>query len=128
MTELACYTYSLVSVPLYDTLGTEAIAHILDKGSIWEVSRRPYRSGCSRCCCLFLTCAASISTVVCDVKDKVNLILDCFNNSKHFLKTIVLMEEPSESLVERGRRAGIQILTLQEMEVKSIHTHMLSKI
>uniref|UniRef100_A0A3P9JHW2 Long-chain-fatty-acid--CoA ligase n=1 Tax=Oryzias latipes TaxID=8090 RepID=A0A3P9JHW2_ORYLA len=90
MTELACYTYSLVSVPLYDTLGTEAIAHILDK--------------------------ASISTVVCDVKDKVNLILDCFNNSKHFLKTIVLMEEPSESLVERGRRAGIQILTLQEME------------
>uniref|UniRef100_A0A3P9MMW2 Long-chain-fatty-acid--CoA ligase n=1 Tax=Oryzias latipes TaxID=8090 RepID=A0A3P9MMW2_ORYLA len=90
MTELACYTYSLVSVPLYDTLGTEAIAHILDK--------------------------ASISTVVCDVKDKVNLILDCFNNSKHFLKTIVLMEEPSESLVERGRRAGIQILTLREME------------
>uniref|UniRef100_A0A8C7Y9H3 Long-chain-fatty-acid--CoA ligase n=1 Tax=Oryzias sinensis TaxID=183150 RepID=A0A8C7Y9H3_9TELE len=67
MTELACYTYSLVSVPLYDTLGTEAIAHILDK--------------------------ASISTVVCDVKDKVNLILDCFNNSKHFLKTIVLMED-----------------------------------
>uniref|UniRef100_A0A8C7YFH0 Long-chain-fatty-acid--CoA ligase n=1 Tax=Oryzias sinensis TaxID=183150 RepID=A0A8C7YFH0_9TELE len=97
MTELACYTYSLVSVPLYDTLGTEAIAHILDK--------------------------ASISTVVCDVKDKVNLILDCFNNSKHFLKTIVLMEEPSESLVERGRRAGIQILTLQEMEALGKANH-----
>lgn len=32
MSELACYTYSLVSVPLYDTLGTEAIDYIIDKG------------------------------------------------------------------------------------------------
>ena len=32
ITELACYTYSLVSVPLYDTLGLEAITYILDKG------------------------------------------------------------------------------------------------
>ncbi len=31
ISELACYTYSLVSVPLYDTLGTEAISYILDK-------------------------------------------------------------------------------------------------
>lgn len=30
--ELACYTYSLVSVPLYDTLGTEAIVYIIEKG------------------------------------------------------------------------------------------------
>lgn len=30
--ELACYTYSLVAVPLYDTLGTEAIDYIIDKG------------------------------------------------------------------------------------------------
>lgn len=30
--ELACYTFSLVAVPLYDTLGTEAIAYVIDKG------------------------------------------------------------------------------------------------
>uniref|UniRef100_A0A8D0DAB6 Long-chain-fatty-acid--CoA ligase n=1 Tax=Sander lucioperca TaxID=283035 RepID=A0A8D0DAB6_SANLU len=30
--ELACYTYSLVAVPLYDTLGTEAIGYIIDLG------------------------------------------------------------------------------------------------
>lgn len=29
---MACYTYSLVSVPLYDTLGTEAISYIVEKG------------------------------------------------------------------------------------------------
>lgn len=31
ISELACYTYSLVPVPLYDTLGTEAIDYIIDK-------------------------------------------------------------------------------------------------
>ncbi|TSN95701.1 Long-chain-fatty-acid--CoA ligase 1 [Bagarius yarrelli] len=33
ISELACYTYSLVAVPLYDTLGTEAINYIIDKGN-----------------------------------------------------------------------------------------------
>lgn len=32
ITELACYTYSLVAVPLYDTLGSEAIDYIIDRG------------------------------------------------------------------------------------------------
>ncbi|MEQ2218990.1 hypothetical protein XENOCAPTIV_011038, partial [Xenoophorus captivus] len=31
ITELACYTYSLVSIPFYDTLGTEAIFYVIDK-------------------------------------------------------------------------------------------------
>uniref|UniRef100_A0AAX7STQ8 Arachidonate--CoA ligase n=1 Tax=Astatotilapia calliptera TaxID=8154 RepID=A0AAX7STQ8_ASTCA len=84
ISELACYTYSLVSVPLYDTLGTEAISYIIDK--------------------------ASISTIVCDVMDKVNLVLDCINNTKHSVRTIVLMESPNTSLIERGQQAGIHIL------------------
>ncbi|PWA29379.1 hypothetical protein CCH79_00013987 [Gambusia affinis] len=33
ISELACYTYSLVAVPLYDTLGTEAIGYIIEKGT-----------------------------------------------------------------------------------------------
>jgi len=38
MTEIACYTYSLVSVPLYDTLGSEAISYIIDKGNaMWSL-------------------------------------------------------------------------------------------
>uniref|UniRef100_A0A3B4URB3 Long-chain-fatty-acid--CoA ligase n=1 Tax=Seriola dumerili TaxID=41447 RepID=A0A3B4URB3_SERDU len=91
ISELACYTYSLVSVPLYDTLGTEAIAYIIDK--------------------------ACISTVICDVVEKVNLVLDCVQDRKHSVKTIVLMETPDADLVNRGQLAGIHILSLQEMEV-----------
>ncbi|XP_070769378.1 long-chain-fatty-acid--CoA ligase 1-like isoform X2 [Enoplosus armatus] len=90
ISELACYTYSLVSVPLYDTLGTEAIAYIIDK--------------------------ACISTIVCDVVDKVNLVLDCVKDRESSVKTIVLMETPSADLINRGQQAGIHIISLQEME------------
>ncbi|KAI9525142.1 Long-chain-fatty-acid--CoA ligase 1 [Dissostichus eleginoides] len=90
ISELACYTYSLVSVPLYDTLGTEAILYIIDK--------------------------ASISTVVCDVAEKVELVLDCVKDRTHSVKTIVLMGAPSADLVSRGQQAGVHIISLQEME------------
>lgn len=39
--ELACYTYSLVSVPLYDTLGTEAIVYIIEKGRAAGLHSQP---------------------------------------------------------------------------------------
>lgn len=32
ITELACYTYSMVVVPLYDTLGPGAVRYIIDTG------------------------------------------------------------------------------------------------
>uniref|UniRef100_A0A8C9ZQT7 Arachidonate--CoA ligase n=1 Tax=Sander lucioperca TaxID=283035 RepID=A0A8C9ZQT7_SANLU len=98
--ELACYTYSLVAVPLYDTLGTEAIGYIID--------------------------LASISTLVCDVVDKVNLVLDCVKDRKHSVKTIVLIETPSAELVDRCQQAGIHILSLQEMEVRNPKGAMLT--
>lgn len=72
---------------------------------------------------LFVLPAASISTVVCDVVDKVNLVLDCVQDRKHSVKTIVLMETPDADLVSRGQQAGIHILSLQEMEVSGQHLH-----
>lgn len=32
ISELACYTYSMAVVPLYETLGLEAMVHILNLG------------------------------------------------------------------------------------------------
>lgn len=61
--------------------------------------------------------AASISMIVCDVVDKVDLVLSCVKDREHSVKTIVLMETPSADLVNRGQQAGILILSLQEMEV-----------
>ncbi|XP_064201164.1 long-chain-fatty-acid--CoA ligase 1-like isoform X1 [Anguilla rostrata] len=88
--ELACYTYSLVSVPLYDTLGVEAIGYIIDK--------------------------AAISTVVCDVPDKARLILDSMADREHTVRTIILMEDFNAALVARGKEYGIEIISLKAAE------------
>ncbi|KAG5848323.1 hypothetical protein ANANG_G00097270 [Anguilla anguilla] len=88
--ELACYTYSLVCVPLYDTLGTEAINYIIDK--------------------------AAIATVVCDVADKAKLILDCVSGRKHSIRILILMEPFDADLVAKGKKCGIEIISMKEME------------
>ncbi|XP_059409790.1 long-chain-fatty-acid--CoA ligase 1-like isoform X1 [Carassius carassius] len=90
ISELACYTYSLVAVPLYDTLGTEAISYIIDK--------------------------ASISTVICDIADKARLILDCVSGRKHSITTIVIMENYDSELTAQAQQKGIEILSLEELE------------
>ncbi|XP_052430648.1 long-chain-fatty-acid--CoA ligase 1b [Carassius gibelio] len=90
ISELACYTYSLISVPLYDTLGTEAISYILEK-----------------------TC---ISTVVCDVPEKVKLLLDCVSGRQHSVKTLILIENFDTDLVSRAQQCGIDIISLRDAE------------
>ncbi|XP_037328253.2 long-chain-fatty-acid--CoA ligase 1a isoform X2 [Pungitius pungitius] len=90
ISELACYTYSLVAVPLYDTLGTEAIGYIIDR--------------------------AAISTVICDVPEKAQMILDCVSENGRTVKTIVLMEPFDSELVARGQECGIDILSLKNFE------------
>uniref|UniRef100_A0A671N1T3 Arachidonate--CoA ligase n=1 Tax=Sinocyclocheilus anshuiensis TaxID=1608454 RepID=A0A671N1T3_9TELE len=86
ISELACYTYSLVAVPLYDTLGTEAISYIIDK--------------------------ATISTVICDIADKARLILDCVSGRKHSITTIVIMENFDSELTAQAQQKGIEILMI----------------
>ncbi|XP_068177134.1 long-chain-fatty-acid--CoA ligase 1a isoform X1 [Antennarius striatus] len=90
ISELACYTYSLVAVPLYDTLGKEAIGFIIDK--------------------------ADISTVICDVPEKARMILDHAGGRQSKVKTIVLVEEFDTELVTHGREVDIEIMSLQEFE------------
>uniref|UniRef100_A0A3Q1AZ89 Long-chain-fatty-acid--CoA ligase n=1 Tax=Amphiprion ocellaris TaxID=80972 RepID=A0A3Q1AZ89_AMPOC len=98
ISELACYTYSLVAVPLYDTLGTEAIGYIIDR--------------------------ATIATVICDVPEKARMILDCVGEKGRTVKTIVLMEEFDSDLVTRAKESGIEILSLQEFEVRIPHSFL----
>ncbi|XP_078799589.1 long-chain-fatty-acid--CoA ligase 1-like isoform X2 [Oryzias latipes] len=90
ISELACYTYSLVAVPLYDTLGTESIGYILDR--------------------------AAISTVICDVPEKARMILDCVKGEGKTVKTIVLMEAFDSELETRGQENGVAIISLKQFE------------
>ncbi|XP_024145518.1 long-chain-fatty-acid--CoA ligase 1a isoform X1 [Oryzias melastigma] len=104
ISELACYTYSLVVVPLYDTLGTESIGYILDR--------------------------AAISTVICDVPEKARMILDSVKGQGKTVKTIVLMEAFDSELEARGQESGVDIMSLKQFEAigkANPQTHVLPK-
>uniref|UniRef100_A0A8C0H133 Arachidonate--CoA ligase n=1 Tax=Chelonoidis abingdonii TaxID=106734 RepID=A0A8C0H133_CHEAB len=81
ISELACYTYSMVVVPLYDTLGHGAIRYIIN--------------------------TADISTVICDKPEKARILLDHVEKRETpGLKSIILMDPFEKDLKERGKRCG----------------------
>ncbi|XP_018425614.1 PREDICTED: long-chain-fatty-acid--CoA ligase 5 [Nanorana parkeri] len=89
--ELACYSYSMVVVPLYDTLGPEALVFIVNRGEL--------------------------SVVVCDKPDKVQILLDnCEKGLTPVLKTIILMEAFGDDLKERGAKYGVEVLLMKDVE------------
>ncbi|OCT96908.1 acyl-CoA synthetase long chain family member 1 protein S homeolog isoform X1 [Xenopus laevis] len=89
--ELGCYTYSMVAVPLYDTLGAEAITYIINK--------------------------ADLSVVFCDSPEKAKLLLSNVENGETpVLRTIVLMNPFDDDLVERGKKCGVELVSLKAIE------------
>ncbi|NXO38564.1 ACSL5 ligase, partial [Locustella ochotensis] len=91
ISEYACYTYSMVAVPLYDTLGPEAIVYIVNK--------------------------ADINVVICDTPAKAEVLLkNCEDKKTPCLKIIVLMDLFDKELKDRGDKVGVEILSLQEVE------------
>ncbi|KAL4841854.1 hypothetical protein H8958_017144 [Nasalis larvatus] len=91
ISELACYTYSMVAVPLYDTLGPEAIIYIVNK--------------------------ADIAMVICDTPQKASVLIE--NVEKGFtpsLKVVILMDPFDDDLKQRGEKSGIEILSLYDAE------------
>ncbi|XP_040604585.1 long-chain-fatty-acid--CoA ligase 6 isoform X1 [Mesocricetus auratus] len=89
--ELACYTYSMVVVPLYDTLGPGAIRYIIN--------------------------TADICTVIVDKPQKAILLLEHVERKETLgLKLIILMEPFEDSLRERGQKCGVDIKSMQAVE------------
>ncbi|XP_067154076.1 long-chain-fatty-acid--CoA ligase 1 isoform X2 [Apteryx mantelli] len=89
--EQGCYAFSMVVVPLYDTLGTEAITYIVNK--------------------------ADLSLVFCDKPDKAKLLLTSVEKGETpVLNTIVIMEPFGIDLVERGKKCGVEVFSLREIE------------
>ncbi|CAL8247664.1 unnamed protein product [Merluccius merluccius] len=90
ISELACYTYSMAVVPLYETLGVEAMVHILN--------------------------LAEISLVICDCEEKASALLE--NKEKGVtpsLSCLVLFNDAGDALVKRGEACGVEILKLAQI-------------
>ncbi|KAJ0019436.1 hypothetical protein NQD34_007005 [Periophthalmus magnuspinnatus] len=90
ISELACYTYSMVVVPLYETLGLEAMVHILD--------------------------LAEISLVICDREEKAASLLE--NKEKGLtpkLSCLVLFNDFSDTFLERAKKCDVEVLKYTQL-------------
>uniref|UniRef100_A0A6Q2X2Y6 Arachidonate--CoA ligase n=1 Tax=Esox lucius TaxID=8010 RepID=A0A6Q2X2Y6_ESOLU len=85
ISELACYTYSMVVVPLYDTLGPDAIRYIIN--------------------------TADITTVICDKPEKAQVLLGNVERQETpGLKRIILMDHFEPDLLEHGVGCGVILM------------------
>lgn len=90
LTEQACYTYSMIIVPLYDTLGLDACAFILKQ--------------------------TEMKLLVVDKSKKAENLLtkrDQFPN----LKTLVLIDPPEPSLLQTAQKCGIEVVQFNALEL-----------
>lgn len=68
--------------------------------------------------CLAAFLPADISTVICDKPEKARTLLDHVERRETpGLSSIILMDPFEKELLERGRRCGVRIQTMQEVEV-----------
>lgn len=89
--EQACFAYSMVIVPLYDTLGADAITYIVNK--------------------------AELSVIFADKPEKAKILLEGVENKlTPGLKVIVLMDAYGSDLVEQGRKCGVEVISMKALE------------
>ncbi|CAG0882553.1 unnamed protein product [Cyprideis torosa] len=91
LTEQALYQYSMVVVPLYDTLGADACRYIIEQSEL-----KP-----------------NMSTIVCDSDAKLNFLLD---KSPRCLQQVILIKEPALELSKRAKAKGLAILKFEDVE------------
>ncbi|PVD37365.1 hypothetical protein C0Q70_04364 [Pomacea canaliculata] len=87
--DLALWSFSMVGVPLYDTLGPEACNHIINQ--------------------------ADISVVICDINLKVKNLLSRHKETPS-LKTIVVMEEVSKENQDTAKELNVEIIQYSKLE------------
>ncbi|XP_071442584.1 long-chain-fatty-acid--CoA ligase 5 isoform X2 [Hetaerina americana] len=87
LTEQGAYCFSMVIVPLYDTLGPDACAYIIQQ--------------------------AEIGVVVCEDDSKCNLLLD---KAPKCLRKLITMKEIRPATNQRAKNRGIEVLRFEEVE------------
>ncbi|KAJ3414191.1 Long chain acyl-CoA synthetase 7 peroxisomal [Chytridiales sp. JEL 0842] len=86
--EQACFMYSLATVPLYDTLGAEAIDFIANQAEL---------------------------PVIVATKDKAKILVDIKGQLPH-LKCIIIMDTPDADLINAGKAVGVEVVSILDVE------------
>nr|CAH7756997.1 unnamed protein product [Callosobruchus chinensis] len=88
LSEQAAYCYSMVLVPLYDTLGPDA--------------------------CAFIIKQAEITTVVCEDDAKCNMLLE---KSPRCLKKMIVIKDIRPATRQRAKNRGVEVIKFTDVEV-----------
>ncbi|KAF9973169.1 Long chain acyl-CoA synthetase 7 peroxisomal [Actinomortierella ambigua] len=88
MSELAGYTYTLVSVPLYDTLGVQAIEYIVNQTEMSTIIASPDKAA------IILNMKASLPTI----------------------KNLIIMGTPEDTQVVEGKELGVNVVGWTDIE------------
>ncbi|KAK2192639.1 hypothetical protein NP493_27g03000 [Ridgeia piscesae] len=98
ITDLACATYSMVLVPLYDTLGPDT--------------------------CTFIINQASINLVVCDTTERVIKLLEHRSETPE-LRIVVCVEPLTSELTQLAEEVNVDVITFDDLnELGQEHHHM----
>ncbi|XP_061584896.1 long-chain-fatty-acid--CoA ligase 1 isoform X2 [Cololabis saira] len=90
ISEIACYTYSMALVPLYDTLGMEAMVHILN--------------------------LVEMRVVICDQEQKAALLLESKEKGlTPKISSLVLITDFSQAFAERAKKCEVEVLKLEQL-------------
>ena len=147
--EQACNMFSMVVVPLYDTLGTEAVSYIINQSKVmylhvrlvsivlldnlkmslivcrsWQICighvwSFSYKEPVWMSFCLCVSATAGMTTVVCDKAEKVKSLLDAVGENKS-LTTIIVVADVSSELQQLAANANVELLSFQSMVVWTI--------
>ncbi|XP_022900131.1 long-chain-fatty-acid--CoA ligase 5 isoform X3 [Onthophagus taurus] len=94
LTEQALYCYSMVLVPLYDTLGPDA--------------------------CAFIIKQTSINVVVCDDDQKCNFLLD---KGPRCMQKLIVVKDVRAATKQRAKNRGVEIIKFSDVEVQGSKRH-----
>ena len=120
MSDQACSMYSLVSIPLYDTLGPEACCYVINQSkctfsSVYMVNSVK-RHNVILLTPLFIFClAAELKVVLCDKAEKAQALLNDAEKTPS-LKYIVVFESVSNNNMEIAQNHGITLMSLTQLE------------
>lgn len=119
LTEQAVYCYSMVLVPLYDTLGPDACAFIIKQGILlynyWS-------------CLLKLLVVAEINVVFVEDDQKCNLLME---RSPRCLRKMITYKDIRPATKQRAKNLGIEIVKMSDIEhlgAKSNHNEVVSSL
>ncbi|CAK8672753.1 unnamed protein product [Clavelina lepadiformis] len=88
--EQACNSYSMVVVPLYDTLGPQSIQHVINQ--------------------------CDLKFLVVDTNTKANVLLNGVKDNKYKFDVLITMETPNDQVASLSKEVSVKVITFDGLE------------